>query len=94
MSQFEVLNKMLFNMNNEIVTLNQYISEKGEGIQHMKDRVKELETILLKEQEHIEDAIKKRDKLVELRDEATNNFKQIEEGVGTLIDILTSKISS
>jgi chromosome segregation ATPase len=91
MSQIEILNKMLREMDNELNSLNQFIKDKEELINHIILRIEELNSNLSKENEILSDSLKKRDRLSELKSEVETNYKQIDEGVNTLVDILRTK---
>lgn len=91
MSQIEILNRMLCEMNHEIDIHNEFINEKERLTEHMVNKISELGENLVKEQEFLNDSIKKRDKLICLKDEVNTNYKQIDDGVNTLVDILKSK---
>lgn len=91
MSQIDILNKMLNEMNNEITILNEFINNKTALIDHIVLRIEELNTNLSKEQEILNDSLKKREKMSELKDEVYMNYKQIDEGVNTLVEILKTK---
>lgn len=91
MSQIDILNRMLNEMENEINSLNQFIDEKQKLIQHIIFRVEELNNNLISEQDILNDSLKKRDKMTELKNEVYMNYKQIDEGVNTLVEILKTK---
>lgn len=91
MSQIDILNKMLNEMNQDIDLLNTFISEKQELIEHIIVRINELNSNLIKEQEILDDSLKKRDKMTELKNEVYTNYKQIDAGVNTLVEILKTK---
>ena len=91
MSQIELLQKMLTNMETQINKLNEYIHEKEELINYTNKRIDELNINLFKEKEALDIAEKKREKMLEMQREVMSNFNQINESVNTLVDILKTK---
>lgn len=91
MAQIEVLQKMLIDMETQINKLNEYIHEKEDFIDYTNKRIDELNQNLIKEQEALETAAKKREKMLEMQNEVLSNFNQINESVNTLVDILKTK---
>jgi len=91
MSQIELLQKMLTNMETQINKLNEYIHEKEEIIDYTNKRIDELNINLFKEKEALDIAEKKREKMLEMQREVMSNFNQINESVNTLVDILKTK---
>lgn len=88
MSNIENLVQLLRNMNNEISDLTKQINVKGTRIVEINKRIEELNTSLIQETEELDVLNKKKQKVSELQLVAENNFKQINESVNTLLDIL------
>ena len=92
MAQIEMLNKMLFNMEQEIIKLEMLIKEKTETIHSYELKIEELNTNLTKEKELLTDALKKKDQMSELKEEVNMNYNQINQGVDNLVNILKNNL--
>lgn len=92
MSQIEILQKMLSDMENQINQLNNFIKNKEELIDHTNRRIEELNNNMIIEKDALEVAVKKREKMLEMQSEVHINFNQINESVNTLVEILKTKI--
>lgn len=88
MSNIDNLVQLLKNMNNEINDLTKQINMKGSRIVEINKRIEELNTSLILETEELDVLNKKKQKVFELQSVAESNFKQINESVNTLLDIL------
>jgi hypothetical protein len=88
MSNIENLVQILRNMNSEIVDLNKQINIKNKRIVEIIDRIEELNSSLSQEKKELEILNRKKDKVTDLQTVAEGNFKQINESVNTLLDIL------
>ncbi len=92
MSQIEILQKMLVDMENNINQLNNIITQKEEIINNIKYRINELNTNLITERNELTEATNKREKMLEMQSEVSLNYNQINESVNTLVEILKKKI--
>jgi hypothetical protein len=92
MSQLEVLDKMLNDMNRNIDNLDKLISEKKEFIEHTKIRIEELNSSLIKESGLLLEYVSKREKMINMQEEVQSNYIQIENSINNLVDILKTKI--
>jgi hypothetical protein len=88
MSNLENLLQILRNMNNEIAELNKNINIKKNRISEISNRIEELTLSLMEEKNDLDLLNQKKDKVTELQSVAESNFKQINESVNTLLDIL------
>ncbi len=88
MSNIENLLQILRNMNNEITDLDKNIQIKNNRVGEIKNRLEELNASLLQEKDDLNVLYLKREKVNELKTVAETNFKQINESVNTLLDIL------
>ncbi len=92
MSQIQTLQKMLSDMEYQITQLNEYISKKEELIKYTLERISELNSKLIVERDELETSLNKREKMLEMQSEVQINYKQINESVDTLVEILKSKV--
>jgi DNA repair exonuclease SbcCD ATPase subunit len=92
MSQIEILQKMLSDMDKNINQLNTFIENKEGMIHSIISRIEELNANLLTEKASLTEAISKREKMIEMQTEVQSNYNQINESVNTLVEILKTKI--
>jgi hypothetical protein len=92
MAQIQTLQKMLNDMESQINQLNEHISNKEQLIEHTILRINELNTKLVTEKEELDVALNKREKMLEMQSEVQINYKQINESVDTLVEILKTKV--
>ncbi len=92
MSQIEVLQKMLVDMEKNINQLDHVIQQKESLIKNITVRIDELNLNLITEKNELLDAQTKREKILEMQSEVQSNYNQINENVNTLIEILSRKI--
>jgi predicted RNase H-like nuclease (RuvC/YqgF family) len=91
MSKIDILNKLINDMDKEIKELNDYIITKSNLIDSLKNKLDEINSTLIKEEEIQNENTKKRDQLIELKSEVNINYNQINQGVDTLVEILKNK---
>jgi hypothetical protein len=92
MSQIEILQKMLHDMEQNINHLNTFIENKEGMIDSIIFRIEELNANLLSEKASLSEAISKREKMLEMQTEVQSNYNQINESVNTLVEILKTKV--
>jgi hypothetical protein len=90
MSKITVLNDKLSNLDKTLEGLEKIRREKENAIMTIQQKIMELNTILEKEKGTLEDSIKKINSITELKKESESYYKQIEQGVDTLLNILDS----
>jgi uncharacterized phage infection (PIP) family protein YhgE len=89
-NNIENLVQLLRNMNVEIKDLNMQIENKSSRIEAITKHINELNTSLNSEKESLDVLNKKREKVTELQAVAESNFKQINDSVTTLLEILNT----
>jgi chromosome segregation ATPase len=89
-NNIENLVQLLRNMNAEIKDLNTQIENKSNRIVAITKHIDELNTSLMSEKQLLDVLNKKRDKVTELQSVAETNFKQINDSVTTLLEILNT----
>ena len=90
MSKITVLNDKLSNLDKTLEGLEKIPREKENAIMTIQQKIMELNAILEKEKGTLEDSIKKINSITELKKESESYYKQIEQGVDTLLNILDS----
>jgi chromosome segregation ATPase len=90
MSKITVLNDKLSNLDKTLEGLEKIRREKENAIMTIQQKIMELNAILEKEKGTLEDSIKKINSITELKKESESYYKQIEQGVDTLLNILDS----
>lgn len=90
MSKITVLNDKLSNLDKTLEGLEKIRREKENSIMTFQQKIMELNTILEQEKKTLEDSIKKINSITELKRESESYYKQIEQGVDTLLNILDS----
>jgi hypothetical protein len=88
MSNIENLVQLLRNMNNEIADLNKQTQIKNQRILEITNRIEELNSTLIQEKTELDSLYLRKEKVTDLQSVAESNFKQINESVNTLLDIL------
>jgi chromosome segregation ATPase len=91
MSRIELLNKLLGDMDASLNQLNRSIHDKEENIKQISSHLHDLQVSLEREQVSLDELNKNRSDLIELQTETKSNYKQIEDGVNTLLEILQSR---
>ena len=90
MSKITILNDKLSNLDKTLVGLEKIRSEKENSIMTIQQKIMELNNILEEEKRTLEDSVKKINSITELKKESESYYKQIEQGVDTLLNILDS----
>jgi len=93
MSQINTLNQRLSTIDKNLKELEKMKREKNESIVLIENKIRDLNTILNEEKKILEDSNKKILSLQELKNEADSYYKQIEQGVDTLLNILDSSLA-
>jgi predicted nucleic acid-binding Zn-ribbon protein len=90
MSKITILNDKLSNIDKTLVGLEKIRSEKESAIMNLQQKMMELNNTLEQEKNTLEDCVKKINSITELKKESESYYKQIEQGVETLLNILDS----
>ena len=90
MSKITVLNDRLSNLDKTLVGLEKIKKEKENAITNLQQKMMEINVILEEERKTLEDSVKKITSITELKKESESYYKQIEQGVDTLLNILDS----
>ena len=90
MSKITVLNDKLSNLDKTLEGLEKIRREKENAIMTIQQKMMELNAILEQEKKTLEDSVKKINSITELKKESESYYKQIEQGVDTLLNILDS----
>ena len=91
MSRIDLLNKLLGDMEISLKDLDRSIHEKEENIRQMTSHLTDLKVSLEAEQSSLDELVRNRSDLVDLQAESRSNYRQIDDGVNTLLDILQSR---
>jgi predicted nucleic acid-binding Zn-ribbon protein len=90
MSKITILNDKLSNIDKTLVGLEKIRREKESAIMNLQQKMMELNNTLEEEKNTLEDCVKKINSITELKKESESYYKQIEQGVETLLNILES----
>jgi predicted nucleic acid-binding Zn-ribbon protein len=93
MSKINILNERLSNIDKTLVTLEKVKKEKENIIMSIQQKILELTTSLEDEKKILDESVKKINSITELKIESESYYKQIEQGVDTLLNILDSSFS-
>ena len=93
MSKINILNERLSNIDKTLVSLEKVKKEKENAIMIIQQKILELTTTLEEERKILEESNKKINSITELKTESESYYKQIEQGVDTLLNILDSSLS-
>ena len=93
MSKINILNEKLINIDKTLIYLEKVKKEKENAIMVIQQRMMELSTTLEEERKILDESIKKINSITELKVESESYYKQIEQGVDTLLNILDSSLS-
>ncbi len=93
MSKINILNEKLINIDKSLISLEKVKKEKENAIMVIQQRIMELSTTLEEERKILDESIKKINSITELKVESESYYKQIEQGVDTLLNILDSSLS-
>jgi predicted nucleic acid-binding Zn-ribbon protein len=90
MSKITVLNDRLSNLDKTLAALEKIKKEKENAIMNLQQKMMEINVILEEERKTLEESVKKITSITELKKESESYYKQIEQGVDTLLNILDS----
>jgi chromosome segregation ATPase len=90
MSKITILNDKLSNIDKTLIGLEKIRNEKENSIMTLQQKMMELNNILEEEKNTLNDCVKKINSIKELKKESESYYKQIEQGVDTLLNILDS----
>jgi predicted nucleic acid-binding Zn-ribbon protein len=90
MSKITILNDKLSNIDKTLVGLEKIKREKENAIMNIQQKMMELNNILEEEKRTLDESVKKINSITELKKESESYYKQIEQGVDTLLGILDS----
>jgi len=93
MSKINILNERLTNIDKSLVSLEKVRKEKENAIMTIQQKILELTTTLEEERKVLDECVKKINSITELKIESESYYKQIEQGVDTLLNILDSSLS-
>jgi chromosome segregation ATPase len=93
MSKINILNERLSNIDKKLVSLEKVKNEKENAIMIIQQKILELTITLEEERKILEESNKKINSITELKTESESYYKQIEQGVDTLLNILDSSLS-
>jgi hypothetical protein len=93
MSKINILNERLTNIDKTLCLLEKVKKEKENAIMVIQQKILELTTSLDEERKVLDDSIKKINSITELKIESESYYKQIEQGVDTLLNILDSSLT-
>jgi chromosome segregation ATPase len=93
MSKINILNERLSNIDKTLVSLEKVKNEKENAIMIIQQKILELTITLEEERKILEESNKKINSITELKTESESYYKQIEQGVDTLLNILDSSLS-
>lgn len=94
MSKINILNERLNNIDKTLVSLEKVKREKENTIMVIQKKIMELTQNLDDEKKILDESIKKINSITELKTESESYYKQIEQGVDTLLNILDSSLTS
>ena len=94
MSKINILNERLLNIDKTLKGLEKIKRERESSILIIQEKMIDLNVSLEEEKKVLEDAVKKINSITELKKESESYYKQIEQGVDTLLNILDSSITS
>ena len=90
MSKITILNDKLSNIDKTLVGLEKIRNEKENSIMTIQQKIMELNKIIEEEKNTLNECVKKITSIKELKKESESYYKQIEQGVDTLLNILDS----
>ena len=93
MSKINILNERLNNIDKTLVSLEKVKREKENTIMAIQQKILELTTSLEEEKKILDESVKRINSITELKTESESYYKQIEQGVDTLLNILDSSLS-
>jgi len=93
MSKINILNEQLTNIDRTLVSLEKVKHEKENTIRIIQEKIVELTTSLEEERKILDESVKRINSITELKIESESYYKQIEQGVDTLLNILESSLS-
>jgi predicted nucleic acid-binding Zn-ribbon protein len=93
MSKINILNERLNNIDKTLVSLEKVKREKENTIMAIQQKILELTTSLEEEKKILDESVKRINSITELKTESESYYKQIEQGVDTLLNILESSLS-
>ena len=80
------------NIDKTLASLENIKKEKENKIMTIQQRIMELTTCLEEEKKVLDESVKKINSITELKTESESYYKQIEQGVDTLLNILDSSL--
>ena len=93
MSKINILNERLNNIDKTLVSIEKVKREKENTIMAIQQKILELTTSLEEEKKVLDESVKRINSITELKTESESYYKQIEQGVDTLLNILDSSLS-
>jgi len=94
MSKITTLNEKLSNLDKTLASIETIKYDKENAIIYLQQQLMDLNKQLENEKEMLETAVKKINSIKEIKRESESYYKQIEQGVDTLLNILDSSLMS
>lgn len=94
MSKINILNERLLKIDISLKGLEKIKKDKESSILIIQQNLMDLNSRLEEEKKLLEEATKKINSITELKKESESYYKQIEQGVDTLLNILDSSLTS
>ena len=85
------LQQKMQNMKININEINRIIEKKSEMISSLKDQQKEINNKIATEENGLNDNIKKKDDLEKTLQEVNNSYKQLEDAVSSILNMINNK---
>lgn len=85
------LQQKMQNMKINISEINRIIEKKSEMVASLKDQQKEINNKIITEENGLNDNIKKKDELEKTLQEANNSYKQLDDAVSSILNMINNK---
>lgn len=85
------LQQKLQNMKITINEINRIVEKKTEMINSLKEQQKEINKKILTEEAGLNENIQKKEDMEKTLQEATNNYKQLEDAVASILNMINNK---
>ena len=85
------LQQKMQNMKINISEINRIIEKKSEMIVSLKEQQKEINKKITTEENGLNDDIKKKDELEKTLQEANNSYKQLDDAVSSILNMINNK---
>lgn len=85
------LQQKMQNMKININEINRIIEKKSEMVDSLKEQQKEINKKITTEENGLNDNIKKKDELEKTLQEANNSYKQLDDAVSSILNMINNK---